>query len=89
MSAPAHPAAAPGTANSHLASPDLHPSFMRGLFLGEIREELVFPFPELSAEEAEAALAVGAVRRAAGPSLPAGVAAPVVRAPGPLARTSA
>ncbi len=37
----------------HLADPDHNPSFTKGLFLGEIREELVFPFPELSAEEHE------------------------------------
>ena len=37
----------------HLASPDEHPSFTKGLFLGEIREDLVFPFPGLSAEERE------------------------------------
>jgi acyl-CoA dehydrogenase family protein 9 len=37
----------------HLAAPDENPSFIKGLFLGEIREELVFPFPELSAEEKE------------------------------------
>jgi acyl-CoA dehydrogenase family protein 9 len=37
----------------HLASPDENPSFIKGLFLGELREDLVFPFPELSAEEQE------------------------------------
>jgi acyl-CoA dehydrogenase family protein 9 len=37
----------------HLADPDHNPSFTKGLFLGEIREDLVFPFPELSAEEHE------------------------------------
>lgn len=37
----------------HIANPDVNPSFTKGLFLGEIREELVFPFPELSAEEKE------------------------------------
>ena len=37
----------------HLASPDENPSFIKGLFLGELREDLVFPFPELSAEERE------------------------------------
>lgn len=37
----------------HLASPDLNPSFTKGVFLGEIREDLVFPFPELSTEEHE------------------------------------
>jgi len=38
---------------SHLADPDHHPSFTRGVFLGELREELVFPFPELSADDKE------------------------------------
>jgi acyl-CoA dehydrogenase family protein 9 len=37
----------------HLASPDENPSFTKGLFLGEIREDLVFPFPELRADERE------------------------------------
>jgi acyl-CoA dehydrogenase family protein 9 len=37
----------------HLANPDENPSFIQGLFLGEIREELVFPFPVLSVEERE------------------------------------
>ena len=37
----------------HLASPDENPSFIKGLFLGEIREDLIFPFPELSSEERE------------------------------------
>ena len=37
----------------HLASPDENPSFIKGLFLGELREDLVFPFPTISAEEQE------------------------------------
>ena len=37
----------------HLASPDVNPSFTKGVFLGEIREDLVFPFPALTAEERE------------------------------------
>lgn len=37
----------------HLAAPDLNPSFTKGIFLGEIREDLVFPFPVMSAEESE------------------------------------
>ena len=37
----------------HLAAPDANPSFTKGVFLGEIREDLVFPFPELAAEERE------------------------------------
>lgn len=38
---------------SHLADPDHNPSFTKGIFLGEIREDLVFPFPEMGAEEKE------------------------------------
>jgi acyl-CoA dehydrogenase family protein 9 len=37
----------------HLALPEVNPSFIKGLFLGEIREDLVFPFPTLSDEERE------------------------------------
>ena len=51
--APAHAASAP-----HLADPEHHPSFTRGVFLGEIREELVFPFPEPSTEEKESLAAI-------------------------------
>jgi acyl-CoA dehydrogenase family member 9 len=51
---PAPPAAPPSRAEPHLARPDLYPSFTRSIFLGELREELVFPFPQLSAEDAEA-----------------------------------
>ena len=46
--APAHAADAP-----HLANPDLYPSFTKGVFLGEIREDLVFPFPVLADDERE------------------------------------
>ena len=38
---------------SHLADPDVNPSFTKGVFLGEIREDLVFPYPTLPAEERE------------------------------------
>ncbi len=38
---------------AHLADPDHNLSFTKGIFLGEIREELVFPFPELTSEEKE------------------------------------
>ena len=50
---------APATGSSgkaaapHLAAPDVNPSFTRGVFLGEILEDLVFPFPALSPEERE------------------------------------
>src|SRR5215207_2615265 len=37
----------------HLANPDLNPSFTKGVFLGEIREDLVFPFPALADDERE------------------------------------
>jgi acyl-CoA dehydrogenase family protein 9 len=37
----------------HLADPDHNPSFTKGIFLGEIRESLVFPFPEPGKEEKE------------------------------------
>jgi acyl-CoA dehydrogenase family protein 9 len=37
----------------HLADPDKNPSFTRGVFQGEILEDLVFPFPEPSVEEKE------------------------------------
>src|SRR5690349_300457 len=37
----------------HLAAPDVNPSFTKGVFLGEILEELVFPFPALTTEEQE------------------------------------
>ncbi len=40
-------------AEPHLAAPDVNPSFTRSVFLGEIREDLVFPFPALSPEEKE------------------------------------
>src|SRR5215211_1786438 len=36
-----------------LANPDLNPSFTKGVFLGEIREDLVFPFPALADDERE------------------------------------
>jgi acyl-CoA dehydrogenase family member 9 len=55
MTATSAPATGPSgpSVQSHLAAPDVNPSFTRGLFLGEIHEDLVFPFPALSAEERE------------------------------------
>ncbi|MDB4881855.1 MAG: Butyryl-CoA dehydrogenase [Gemmatimonadetes bacterium] len=50
------PAATTGPAPTdapHLANPDHNPSFTKGLFLGEIREDLVFPFPALADDERE------------------------------------
>src|SRR4051812_25309972 len=38
---------------AHLANPDVNPSFTKGVFLGEIREDLVFPYPTMPAEERE------------------------------------
>src|SRR5262249_26091005 len=32
---------------------DLNPSFTKSMFLGDLREDLVFPFPALAAEEKE------------------------------------
>jgi acyl-CoA dehydrogenase family protein 9 len=43
---------------AHLADPDTNPSFTRGIFLGEIREDLVFPFPELTKDEKESLAAI-------------------------------
>jgi len=43
---------------THLADPDHNSSFTKGVFLGEIRESLVFPFPELGKEEKENLAAV-------------------------------
>ena len=42
----------------HLADPDNNPSFTRGVFQGEILEDLVFPFPEPSKEELESLAAI-------------------------------
>jgi len=46
------------SAHPHLAAPDIHPSFTKSVFLGEIREDLVFPFPTLSSEERESLRAI-------------------------------
>src|SRR3954463_2223619 len=43
---------------SHLASPETNPSFTKGVFLGELREDLVFPFPALSTDERESLRAI-------------------------------
>jgi len=43
---------------SHLADPEHNPSFTRGVFLGEIREDLVFPFPELAPDDKESLNAI-------------------------------
>ncbi len=55
--------APPRTADAHLADPEHNPSFTRGVFLGEIHEELVFPFPVLAPDERESlALVLGSFR---------------------------
>ena len=46
------------TKQPHLAAPDLNPSFTKGVFLGEIREDLVFPFPEMTTDERESLTAI-------------------------------
>jgi acyl-CoA dehydrogenase family protein 9 len=45
------PPAAAARSGPHLADPDNNPSFTRGVFQGDILEDLIFPFPEPSAEE--------------------------------------
>jgi acyl-CoA dehydrogenase family protein 9 len=45
--------AAKDTNAPHIAAPDVNPSFTKGVFLGTIREDLVFPFPELSTADKE------------------------------------
>lgn len=45
-------------AQPHLAQPDVNPSFTKSLFLGELREDLIFPFPRLSSEDDEAQRAI-------------------------------
>ena len=40
-----------GASSPHLAQPDVNPSFTKGIFLGELKEDLIFPFPTLAAEE--------------------------------------
>jgi acyl-CoA dehydrogenase family member 9 len=43
---------------AHLADPDKNPSFTKGIFLGEIREELVFPYPTMPAEDRDSLNAI-------------------------------
>ncbi len=40
-------------AQPHLAQPDVNPSFTKSLFLGELRDDLLFPFPRLTPEDEE------------------------------------
>jgi len=44
---------APTSSEPHLANPDQNPSFTKGIFLGELREDLVFPFPALRDNDRE------------------------------------
>ena len=53
MPASASPESHPADHRPHLAAPDENPSFIKGLFLGEIREEMVFPFPTIAPDERE------------------------------------
>ena len=48
----ARPASAPAN-EPHLANPDQNPSFTKGIFLGELREDLIFPFPALRENDRE------------------------------------
>jgi acyl-CoA dehydrogenase family protein 9 len=42
----------------HLADPDKNPSFTRGVFEGDILEDLVFPFPEPTPEDKDSLTAI-------------------------------
>jgi acyl-CoA dehydrogenase family protein 9 len=42
----------------HFVTPEVKPSFTRSIFLGELREDLVFPFPTLSPDESESLRAI-------------------------------
>src|SRR5436305_1478763 len=48
----AGPSSAPAR-EPHLANPDQNPSFTKGIFLGELREELCFPFPAMRDDDRE------------------------------------
>jgi len=43
----------PSRSQPHLAQPDVNPSFTKSIFRGELREELIFPFPKLTPEDEE------------------------------------
>lgn len=43
---------------AHLADPDKNPSFTKGIFLGEIREDLVFPYPVMPPEDRDSLKAI-------------------------------
>jgi acyl-CoA dehydrogenase family protein 9 len=42
----------------HLADPDRNPSFTKGVFLGEIREDLVFPYPVMPQDDRDSLAAI-------------------------------
>jgi len=48
---PAEPVSASNAQQPHVAAPDLNPSFIKGVFVGEFDETLVFPFPLLEDDE--------------------------------------
>ena len=43
---------------AHLADPDKNPSFTKGIFLGEIREDLVFPYPVMPQDDRDSLAAI-------------------------------
>jgi acyl-CoA dehydrogenase family member 9 len=51
--APSRTTSAASNMSAHLADPDHNASFTKGVFLGELREDLVFPFPALADDERE------------------------------------
>ncbi|MEP7383619.1 MAG: acyl-CoA dehydrogenase family protein [Gemmatimonadota bacterium] len=55
---PSEPSAHAVDSRPHLAAPDENPSFIKGLFLGEIRESMVFPFPTIAPDEKESLHAI-------------------------------
>jgi acyl-CoA dehydrogenase family protein 9 len=50
--------ASAGKHEPHLAAPHVNPTFTKSVFLGEVREDLVFPFPVLLDDEKEALAAI-------------------------------
>jgi acyl-CoA dehydrogenase family member 9 len=53
MTAAAPRQSSPHANEPHLANPDQNPSFTKGIFLGELREDLVFPFPAMGDDDRE------------------------------------
>ncbi len=43
---------------AHLADPDKNPSFTKGVFLVKIREDLVFPYPVMPADDRDSLKAI-------------------------------